>query len=435
MNLFLRTSFGLVLALAMFGTTASAETGADTSLESEVDQYLAQNSGKWGEPNTMRAFWKEGVRFESGDGNFTGHIRGRMLFDMDWRDNDSSFSGEDGLGDNHTGFNAVRLGMEGKFYKNAEYKLEVSFESGEVKLKDVYLGLHRLPASGTLLFGHQKQSFSVGEMTSSRYITFVNRAAVVKALAPARNSGIQWFSSLKDRRVLVAAGMFNDTGDQGTASGNGGWGFNFRIAGLAIENKDKDMILEIGFNLLWQNLRKNGNEVRYRARPGTSIGPRSISTDQIANADDNLRWGFEIAFRMKAFHFSAEYIQASVSRSGGDSDPTFMGWYVQVGWFITGESRSFSGKTMAWGRTKPNANFWTGDGGKGALEVAFRYDTLDLSDAGVVGGEQDAFSVGFNWYWNPNVRMMFNYIHADITDGTEGTGKLNSVVLRWQFDF
>ena len=106
-----------------------------------------------------------------------------------------------------------------------------------------------------------------------------------------------------------------------------------------------------------------------------------------------------------------------------------------IAWFITGEVRKFSGKTVAWGRTKPKANFWTGEGGKGAWEIAFRYSTIDLTDAGVVGGEQDTMTFGVNWYWNPNVRMVFNYIYADITDGVEGSGKLNIVAIRWQFDF
>ena len=76
-----------------------------------------------------------------------------------------------------------------------------------------------------------------------------------------------------------------------------------------------------------------------------------------------------------------------------------------------------------------------GDGGKGGLEVAFRYGMTDLTDAGIVGGEQDDFTVGFNWYWNPNARVMFNYIYADVTDGTAGDGSLNIFSIRWQFDF
>jgi len=79
------------------------------------------------------------------------------------------------------------------------------------------------------------------------------------------------------------------------------------------------------------------------------------------------------------------------------------GWYANIGWFITGESRFFKQTSGALIRPKPQANFWSGD-----------------------GCELDSHSAGVNWYWNPNARVMF----TDITDGPEGTGKLNDVLLR-----
>ena len=440
MKAFMRTSFGLVLALATLATTAQAETSADTSLDNEVEQYLAQNSGKWGEPSTFRVFWKDGIKMESGDGNFKFHLRGRAYFDSDWRDNDSGFEqsqgGEEGdgkLGDNYVGFSTVRLGAEGTIYKNTVYKVEIDFSEGFALITDVYVGLNGV-GGGTLLFGHMKQDFSIGEMTSSRYTTFIARAASVEALTPSRNSGIQYFRNFGNGdKVHIGAGMFQRTNVLGSSNGQGGWGFNFRIAGLAIENADKDMILEIGFSILWQNVRDN--TTMYAARPGTSLGPVAIGGN-VNNVEDDLRWGLEIAFRMKAFHFQGEFYQASVSTTGGAPEPDVSGWYIQVGWFVTGESRAFSKKMMAWTRTAPKANFWTGEGGRGAWEIAFRYDSTDLTDSGVFGGEMDTFTFGVNWYWNPNVRMMFNYVYADITNGgSEGNGKLNSVIIRWQFDF
>jgi phosphate-selective porin OprO/OprP len=432
----------------MLATTAKAETAADTSLDNEVEQYLAQNSGKWGEPATFRAFWKDGIHMESGDGNFTVHFRGRAYFDMDWRDNDSDFDqNPDGgkVGDNYIGFSSVRLGVDGTMYKNVVYKLEVDFVGGiddddedaaggrELALRDVYVGLQNIGQGGTLLFGYMKQDFSIGEMTSSRYTTFIARAGTVQAFAPRRNSGVQYFQNFAQDKVHIGAGMFQRTsGGDGSANGQGGWGFNFRVAGLAIDNADKDMLLEIGFSILWQNLRENSTT--FAASPGTSLGPVGIGGIDAGPADDELRWGLELAFRMKAFHLQAEFYMADVSRKAGD-DPSFSGWYVQVGWFITGESRAFDKKMMAWTRTAPKANFWTGEGGKGALEVAFRWDTVDLEDGVGTGGEQDTLAVGFNWYWNPNARMMFNYVYADINDGPQGTGKLNSFIVRWQFDF
>lgn len=433
MKLLERTMFGLVLALATLATSASAETAADTSLDNEVEQYLAQNSGKWGEPNTFRVFWKSGIKFESGDGNFKAALAGRLMLDMDWRDGSENYSSEE-YSANNVFFRRVRLAVSGTVYKNTIFKIQLDFAKGEVALKDVFVGLKGL-GGGSLLIGHQKVPFGLNELTSSKYITFLERAAASNTFAPGRDVGFVWGRNfLESKRLWFRIGMFQVTNDQGQQSGYGGWGFAFRITGLAIENKDKDMILHIGFALRWQNLRAEGQEVRYRARPDTGTGGRVVDTGDI-DAKDELRWGFELAFRMKMIHFEAEFFSATPNTLDGD-DPTFTGWYVQLGWFITGEVRKWEQtKNGVFGRTKPKNNFWTGEGGKGGLELAFRYGSLDLTDSGVVGGEQTDFTVGFNWYWNPNARVMFNYIYADITNGTEGDGDFNIFSIRFQFDF
>jgi phosphate-selective porin OprO/OprP len=107
-------------------------------------------------------------------------------------------------------------------------------------------------------------------------------------------------------------------------------------------------------------------------------------------------------------------------------DPTLRGAYVQAGWFLTGESRSFSGGTF--GRTKPKANYGAG---KGAWEVALRYSTVDLGDAGVAGGEQSDVTAALNWYLNPVARLMLNYVRADVED----VGEADVFLARWAIDF
>jgi phosphate-selective porin OprO/OprP len=418
-------------------TTAAA----DTSLDNEVENYLENNSGMAGDASTIRVFWKDGIKMESSDGNFTFHIRGRMFLDVDWRDDDEDINNSDGIQSNYTGFSTIRLGAEGTMYKNVIYKIEVNFADGDVdpdssgslvKLADVYIGLKDV-FKGTLLIGYQKQAFSIGEMTSSRFTTFVSRAPSVTAFAPGRNTGIQWFANFtSDKKLHLGVGIFNRTNSEGNVAGNGGAGFNVRIAGLAIENADKDMILEIGFNFLWQNLRKNGQTVGYRARPGTTLGPRALSSS--FGAEDEMRWGFEIAFKIKSIHAQAEFFSATPSVFVGE-DPTYTGWYVQIGWFITGESRAFSKSHMAWTRTAPKANFWTGEGGKGAHEIAFRFDNLEMTDVSD-NGKMTTYTFGWNWYWNPNARMMVNYVFADTKDGAQvGEGTINAIIIRWQFDF
>jgi phosphate-selective porin OprO/OprP len=49
----------------------------------------------------------------------------------------------------------------------------------------------------------------------------------------------------------------------------------------------------------------------------------------------------------------------------------------------------------------------------GMWQVGLRYDTLDLNDSGVLGGEMDTWTAGVNWYWRSNFKFMFNYVKAN----------------------
>jgi phosphate-selective porin OprO/OprP len=414
----------------MIAGTAKAETKADTSLDNEVAHYLENNTGQAGAPADFRVFWKNGLMMESGDGNFTAHIRGRMYFDMDWADSDSPLvpSSED-ITQNHIGFSSARLGVAGTMYKNVLYKIEFGFEDGFASFKDVFIGLKNV-GGGDLLMGHMKRPFGLNELTSSRFVSFTTRSPSSDAFAPGRDSGIMWARNFtEEQKMWWGIGAFFNTNPIGQAGGQGGWGFSTRFVWMAIENADKDMILTVGVSFQYQDLRIDGQQVTYSVSAGSGFEVASVTI----GAESEIRYGVEIAFRMKALHAQAEFFWATPSVLTGD-DPTFSGFYAQVGYFITGESRSWQKNGMKWVRTAPKANFWTGDGGRGAWEVAIRYDGTDLEDSGIDGGENNQISVGVNWYWNPNARMMIGYYWNDIDAGTEN-GTLNVVAIRWQFDF
>ncbi|MEM8884686.1 MAG: porin, partial [Planctomycetota bacterium] len=363
MKLFWRTSLGLVLAMAFMTNVAKAEAKADTSLENEVEHYLTNNTGQGAEPNTFRVYWDKGLRMKSGDGNFSIKFGGRAQFDMVWADSDDNASTE--LGENEVGFRRVRLYFSGSVYKNTLFKVQIDF-ADTAQLRDVYVGLNKI-GPGKLLFGHFKEPFSLNELTSSKYITFTERAASVQAFAPSRNSGLAWFGNFGEtKRIYLAAGTFFNTNGVGRVAGQGGWGFSVRIGGLAIENKDRDMLLWVAFNFRWSNYRMSDRgvqEVRYRSRVD-SFGTRQINTGDLS-AESDIRYAFEVAFKIKSIHIQAEFFFVT-TKMVNDDDPDFFGWYAQVGWFITGESRKFKKTSGSWSRTSPKANFWTGEGGRGA---------------------------------------------------------------------
>jgi phosphate-selective porin OprO/OprP len=146
---------------------------------------------------------------------------------------------------------------------------------------------------------------------------------------------------------------------------------------------------------------------------------------------DFYKVGAEIATVQGPFSAQAEYITTSVNRNSG-TDLDFDGWYVQTGYFLTGESRNY--KNGAFGGITPKAN--VGEGGIGAWELALRYSTLDLTDADIDGGEADSITLGLNWYPTPALRFSANYVDVlEVDGGTHDNEepKIFQVRSQWAF--
>jgi phosphate-selective porin len=65
--------------------------------------------------------------------------------------------------------------------------------------------------------------------------------------------------------------------------------------------------------------------------------------------------------------------------------------------------------------------------------LAVRYSYLDFRDI----GEQQLHDLtgGLNWYWNPNARFMFNWIHPLRLDNLNGLAQGDVIGMRFQVDF
>jgi phosphate-selective porin OprO/OprP len=120
-------------------------------------------------------------------------------------------------------------------------------------------------------------------------------------------------------------------------------------------------------------------------------------------------------------------------------DPNFSGYYALISYFLTGEYRPYNAKMGSFGRLKPKNDYDLSNGSYGAWELAARYSSIDLNDAGIQGGEVADFTLGINWYLNPNSRVTLNWVHAEIEDRTQGVtigdGSADIVQSRFQVDF
>ncbi|MDY6842480.1 MAG: porin [Thermodesulfobacteriota bacterium] len=374
----------------------------------------------------LRVYWDKGIRFQSADKAFALKLGGRIMNDWAFMNEDQGIRTTVGvLQDATTEFRRARLYVSGNLYNKVIFKAQYDFAGGDADFKDMYMGLKKLPCVGTLKVGHFKEPFGLEELTSSKYITFMERG-LPGVFTPSRNTGIGVFKAELDDRLTWAFGTFLDTDSYGDDDGaKSNIAVTARITGLPwYEGKDK--LLHLGLGYSYRDAKDNTH--RLRERPEAHLVSRFVDTGSI-NANLENRFGLEAAFVCGPFSLQGEYM-GTVVDARNMSDPYFSGYYVYASYFLTGEHRVYKKSGGVFDRVKPRKDFVRASG-MGAWEIAFRYSGLDLTDEAIQGGELEDISFGINWYLNPNLRAMFNYVRADL----DGVGNANIFQMRFQIDF
>jgi len=368
------------------------------------------------------------LKLSSDDGDFKFQLGGRMMMDAAFYDKDKTRLG------NGAELRRARLFAKGTVYGDWFYKTQLDFAGNGVNIKDFYMGYEGFKAVKITL-GNHKEPFSLEDLTSSKYITFMERG-LPNAFAPGRNVGISASSHGKQWGARV--GYFFDGVKNSDSPKSQGWGLTGRAHFAPIAEKDR--VLHLGASASYRGA-SGDNTIRFRERPESHItSTRLVDTETISDYDNQTLYGLEAAAVFGPLSLQSEYLASKVSvRTAGASDPDFNGWYVYGSYFLTGEHRPYKAGSGTFGRVKPTSI--VGKGGHGAWEVAARYSSLDLSDAGIQGGEENNVTVGVNWYATPNIRFMANYVRAS-TDPTSplkyptaNNEDVNIVQLRSQIDF
>jgi phosphate-selective porin OprO/OprP len=364
---------------------------------------------------------------EHKDGKIKTRWGGRVHLDWAAIDADGDFeqalidAGESGpLEGNGVEFRRVRFFSSGTLYDTMGYKVQFDFADKDADLKDAYLDFKKVPyvANNVLRIGQMKEPISLDELTSSNYITFMERALPVQAFAPSRKTGILLWNTALDQRLIWQVGGYYGVEDD-SDSGNSFTDFNnydlaARVAGTPWYRDNTHLLhLGLGYRYQFRDDTEEDARARLRARPETHITDVRLANTGRFFIDSSNLLNPEAAVVFGPFSFQGEYFWNDTDASDAD-DPTFTGWYVYGSWFITGESRPYSKKSGAFSRVKPKNNFHIGQPGWGAFELGLRYSTIDLTDELIEGGEEDNITAGLNWYINPSVRLMFNYVYADL---------------------
>ncbi|MBS1818866.1 MAG: hypothetical protein JSU08_13110 [Acidobacteria bacterium] len=354
------------------------------------------------------------------DDRFAWWLDGRMMLDA------AMYSNSDNAMSNGAEVRRARFALNMMLWKTWASQFDVEYISdGTIEIKDMWLGYTGIPHS-TIKIGNFKEPFGLETLTSSRYISFMERS-MIDNFSPDRHLGVAY--STWGSRWQATGGLFGQAlGAADSTGADQGYGFTGRVTALPV--KTRNMLVHVGAaasyttpNAATSANLSDANQMRLRARPETHVNRlRYIDTGKMSNIDHQNLLGLELAATAGPFSVQGEYNKATYKRTLDTlAEPTFDGWYTFVSWFPTGEHRPYDPVAGEFDRVLPKHR-------RGALELLARYSTADLNDpsANIFGGKQEITTFGTNWYFNPNVRLMVNYAFVNSDQYAKGyNGKVN----------
>ena len=396
---------------------------------------------------------------------------GRLMMDyVTWANQDSGYG--PGPAQNYIELRRARFRAEGEGYGVYYWQVEVDFAADDdsstfynagppglisvgphVEMKDMYFGMLEVPVVHDVVVGHFKAPFSLEEMTSSRHITFIERA-LPNFFAPSRDIGIAAFNHTKGENLAWAFGVFADGVPESTkqlVDNNIGTQLVGRVTCTPYYDEPSGgrYLVHLGAGIRY--VQDGDGRYSLRVRPETHEGIRVLDMDADNDyANQYTVYNGELAWVYGPFSIQTEgFINAVDVADVGAQTPGIAnayGAYAQISYFLTGEHRVYKRTHGTFDRVKPLTNFWLVPGcvGWGAWELKGRWSYIDVSqlyEAGFTGdsGENaeqvNNLALGLNWYWNPYSRMMFDYWHSWSKRQGLAADNADLFGMRFQFDW
>ncbi len=379
------------------------------------------------------------------------------------------------------GFRRARLQALGSVGEFTNYSLEMDFATaGRPSFMDVWGEQTQLPFFGNVRIGQFRQAFSMDALTSIKQLDFLERSLPFQAFLPFRRVGIMAYDKSDSELTTWAYGAYRTggfldapLGDSrvGTDIGDsGGYSFSGRTTHLLYfdEPADGRYLLHVGGSYDYSRITGRGDPLLgdiYNARvipeffvgdPAgggvTSAGtPFFVDTGRLSADAFNL-FGLELAGQYGPSHFQAEYMATTVNQLGG-SDVFYDGAYVQGGYFLTGENRTYNRTTGTFDKITPFTEFF-GLGRKnhfcgwGAWEVTARWSYVNLNSSQAIpfapvavippvpnAGRMSDTTLGLNWIWNAYAKVQFNWIHCNLDNAVRGNSDCNIYASRFEVTF
>ena len=413
----------------------------------------ASGRSSTGEPLDLKVKWKGAPELSSGDGKFKFKVRGRLMGDYESIDQDEAITGEPNV--NAAELRRARIGVEGVVFYDWKYKFEMDFAGDGSEVKDAYIAYANWAPSwekSEILLGQFKTANSLEDMTSSRFITFMERAAWIEAFGVDRQIGAGIWAG--DEHWSFQTGYFG-----GNTSNQETWfdtESTFSVRGTVAPINNDTTVVHLGANYRHRDAGTSDETgfaslFEYRARAADlHLADRFVATPVIGENDD--LFVLEGAVVYNRFSVQGEYAQLETDVAPGIApgvSPTYNGWYIEGSIFLTNDMRNYEADEGAFGRVKPKNPFYGGSGGWGAWQLAGKYDVLDLSDGAAAinastapnavlceeCGEQKTWLIGLNWWMTDYTALKFNVTQSEIEGGVNDGATITGFGMRAQIDW
>ncbi|MDR3196936.1 MAG: OprO/OprP family phosphate-selective porin [Planctomycetaceae bacterium] len=358
-------------------------------------------------------------------------LTGRLFLDSYTADEDANINRLK----NTAGIREMQFAISGNGFDSFDYKFELSLSpggtanTGRVNLVDNWIGVKNVPFLGYVRAGHFKPEIGLAFPTSALHTPLTEFITPSRTFGLGRRFGVSSEHLFAKDRIRLFYGVFQGgeiNNSRSIQDDNPGTVFNARLTAAPIYENEGRQVFHIGGH--WAYVQSQNDSASLSANPGginwfTSL----LGTGSFAN-NNHHRAGLELALQNGRLSASSEWYVVKYADHGTSPERTASGGYVELGYFLTNDYRSYQLKSGAFGSAKVKHNFhpfqsgdWNLIDGLGAWQLIFQWGYLDLQDWRNVsgnGGRQNDLTFGVNWFWTSNIRWIFEYVHSQQNTGS-----------------
>jgi phosphate-selective porin OprO/OprP len=338
------------------------------------------------------------------------------------------------------------------FLRRADVKIQVPFiagilfnlkiktkKNGEVALLDSYAALD-LFSGFSIRVGRFDPEFGNELTASTNWTTAIERSAIHDLLLLSGDG-----SKGEGASLIYSSDLFH--GNLSAYKNSNAKYYSSRLVSITAPEKNHRFLFGVSATFT-EDLIANDGEINsdlgfwyLDEEPETNLIKFAKSLDDEV-ISDNRETGLELTYQYHNALLQAEYIRRDYASQDRTTTTLAEGFYVQLAYTLTGESRRFKKSNATFKGIKPKRH----DGiVPGAWEVFLRHEGIKAEQETGIGTNDlssevrraNVDTIGLNWYYREDLRIASSYskIYAPADDNDEGQIRGSGMAFRILFSF